>query len=194
MARQQRLPWFYKGRNVWYPDWADIPKVFFYQERLHDLVQHILDQTPAWGKGDRPIEEMEFGERDSMAQLSVDIEPDEEIIWAIHVGHSAKKPRLSPFVHREHHPLTKKLAIELGGSAERPVIGRITPGGYKPALPWQSSATNSVDKDGNVVGRRLSRQFWRNHAYLYRPSRTVPGSETDQPPTWWTEGMQQQVA
>lgn len=167
----------YQDTPVSIPFTADIPTDFRPGRSRAHTVQQLLDMTDPWKDGDDPIETNQVDGR--MRCLTV---PNDgrQPIWAVHVGHKARQPQLSPFIETRIQPLTQLLTIELAGTPERPRLVRVYPGDYTPPLPWQNSAK---DADG---GREYCLTYWRSHSYLFSP-RVVQGRTcTTTPPNWFT--------
>lgn len=166
--------WKYKGRRVTVAPTADIPAEYREGSRGHTVVQTVLD-------------DMEW--REDPIETVFDMDPLPEIVirvgsrvrrWAKHVGHRARNVQLSPFVVARKS-WTSSFTVELVGLVDNPLLVRAYPGEYIPPLPWQRSAEYA---DG---GLEACKAFWREHAYVYRPSRVVTGSETGITPVWFSQ-------
>lgn len=104
-----------------------------------------------------------------------------KIFWGVHAEHAAAHPGLSPFVHASGR-LSDQLTMELHRTRSgQTMVTRIYPGAYRPPLPWMSSASAAT---GGVAA---CREFWRRHAFTYRPGvfRETVGQVA--PPDWFAE-------
>ena len=169
--------WEYRGKKVQVAWTADIPTEYREGSRRGLIIQEILDGIKPWQEGDNPIETVI--DMDPMPQIVVPI-GRRRIRWARHIGHKAQAVGLSPFVISRPQP-TQSFTVEMAGSIDSPLLVRAYPGEYTPPLPWQQSAK---DADG---GMEACVAFWRRHAYIYRLSRIVTGSETSVAPSWFTK-------
>lgn len=170
-------PWKYQGCIVLVSPTADIPTEYRMGKRCAAVVQEVLDEIPPWQEGDDPIETVtDF----DVAMPHIVVPRDGgEVLWAKHKGHHARRVGLSPFV-TVARSYTRAFTVEMTGSSEQPRLVRAYPGDYIPPLPWQNSARSA---DG---GRDACLSFWRQYAYIYRPSLVVPGSVSETPPEWFT--------
>lgn len=176
------MAFLYNGVPVAVPWTADIPYELRAEGNLAHCVQAILDATEPWEDGQNPVETAAFDERITPIAIST---TGRRVMWGIHKGHKAKKPRLqpSPFVQGDRRILGERiglLTIELYGSPEHPRLVRAYGGDYTPPLPWMSSAPDAIG------GRDACLDYWRQHAYRDVSSRLiVAGTMTRTPPKWF---------
>lgn len=170
--------YYYRGRKVFIPTAADIPTKYWPGRAHATAVQTLLDHIDPWEEGQDPIESAVIeGFSDWPLTVAAGQAPR---IWAIHPGHKAHNPGLSPFIRLNRPPRTDMITVELAGSPKRPMIVRIYPGDYSPPLPWMNSASKA---DG---GKAACLDFWRTHAYLVRDLRFLEGAGvTHNPPDWY---------
>lgn len=165
--------WTYRNAAVKVPRTADIPRRYKPGGRAGYIVQEVLDGVEPWKPGTDPIETViDF---EPVPEIIVPID-DREVIWAKHVGHSARLVQLSPFV-RTLPVMTCSFTVVLAKTPENPMVTRAFPGEYAPPLPWQRLRSgNELEESG---------EFWRTHAYVYNAGLIVPGSTSAEAPAWF---------
>lgn len=178
-STRARTPiWKCGGQNVYISPTADIPNGYRPGHRYSSLVQRLLEGVEPWERDLNPIETF----YDLKEPLRAIVTPNNgrKPVWGIHVGHKARRPELSPFVHGDGElEFTRSLTVELAGSPSQPKIVRIYPGEYVPPLPWQVSAW---DADG---GMEACREFWSGHSYIYERALIQRGTQTNTIPNWY---------
>jgi hypothetical protein len=128
-----------------------------------------------WDDGDDPIETKRLNHD---RPLPIVVPSNGEPWWGIHAGHHARQPQASPFVKINWRTLerTDLFTVELTQTPGRPKLVRAYPGDYIPPLPWMNSAR---DADGGI---RACLEYWRGHAYVYRPGLMIRRAER---PDWF---------
>lgn len=169
--------WWYKGKPVVVAATADVPMPYRQGGKKASVVQMALNQVGVWERGESMIATVHVEALQPRIVVPLDgLCP----IWAKHIGHHARRVQVSPFVELTKTSLTDMFTVELVGSSRAPRLVRAYPGGYTPPLPWQGSA--------EFVEGGIERciEFWRCHAYVYRDSLVVPGSNIGRrAPSWY---------
>lgn len=171
-----RRSWKYQGRNVAVSQTADIPSQYRPGNSRDWVVQRALDILDSWKEGEDPIHTIDVGSL--MPSLVVPIK-GRQVRWLLHRGHHARQVKPSPFVQPREPVMVRRFTIELVGKPQTPHLVRAYPGDYIPPLPWQKSASWA---DG---GREACVEFWRKHAYVYRPTLVV-NEQSQLAPSWFT--------
>lgn len=178
MRQRPQQDWVYNGRRVLIVPSAEIARGFRPHERYGKLVQKLLDGVEPWDLKDDPIETT----YDNLLEMPAIVTRNKgrKPVWGIYTRHTARDPKLSPFVHGSGEiEFTRSLTVELTGTPEQPRLTRVYPGEYIPPLPWQAS---SGDAEG---GREMCIHFWRNHSYIYDPSVIKFRKHTNNAPEWY---------
>lgn len=171
------MPGFmYRGAQVSIPFTADITTDLRPSGKNAGAVQTVLDGTDPWKLGEDPVETCET---QYQLRLTVIENNGRTPIWAVHTGHKAKQPQLSPFLSVAQVPETRLCTIELVNPPNAPRLVRAYSGDYTPPLPWQASA---ADADGGV---RYCREFWRTHSYVFNNRLIKHDSRTRFAPAWY---------
>ena len=170
--------WKCGGQNVYISPTADIPNGYRPGQRYSFLVQRLLDGVELWEKDLNPIETL-YDLKEPLRAI-VTSNSGRKPVWGIHVGHKARRPQLSPFVHGDGElEFTHSLTVELAGSPTQPKLVRIYPGEYIPPLPWQISAEEA---DG---GLDACQKFWHKYSYPYEQTLIQKGTQTNAIPDWY---------
>lgn len=103
---------------------------------------------------------------------------EDEIVWGKCCFHTARSPKLSPFVLRQEPESSHELTIELIRAKGRMLLVRAYGGGYMPPLPWQASAA------GYPGGIDASQAFWRSHAFVMTKQVLGQSRYVKSPPAW----------
>jgi hypothetical protein len=183
MPRATRTAWKWRGNDVFLATSAQLSRSFRPDGRNGALVQRVLNQIKPWLQGEDPIESRRL-EGVRLLPQAVRIIGNSDRIWGIHREHTAKSPRLSPFVELRRPPRTNTVTVVLTGTPEMPIVVNVYAAddneSYIPPLPWMFSAR---DADG---GMAFCRDYWREHAYLLRsPDLICRGTRQQTPPSWW---------
>lgn len=168
--------WVFNGRRVFVPNGADIPTSFRPGEPFAQAIQAVL-------KAMDPHAVVATLQLDrSFCQLVVSTPVRQSRIWAVHRGHHARVPGLSPFVQlRREAPRTRLFTVHLEWAPHYPMVVRAYPGDEIPPLLWMNSASFSDWQLGEI------RDFWRTHAYVLRESLISPGTQSSNPPRWFSQ-------
>lgn len=171
------------GITVDVPWYADVPPRFLPGGDNWPMLSEVLSQVEA-----DEIENGDIVTFDGLAQWTLRaVLPNDEFglesyqrgiqSFAVHAGHRARKPQLSPFLAiRGTWPETNSLTVMFDKGA----LVRVIPGDYSPPLPWMTSAReDGVDE---------CERFWREHSYLRTPHNFIVGTETTYAPAWWRQG------
>lgn len=186
--------YWYRGKLVTVRSHADMAASFRPDGINARYVQRVIDCVEPWGVSHDHIEESRriYDPRMRPFDLRVVEIGRREVRWAIHKGHKAKSPQVSPFVKLLPNEAIKTcwLTIEMVGTPEAPELIRVYTGGeYIPPLPWQRSAQES---DGSIDPDCID--YWRTHAYVYQQSFTRGGvafdDMSDTPPEWFLSDPQ----
>lgn len=179
---------YYEGKKLYVPESAEIYHNEFGGSKTRRrppyaaLVQEALDELALENRSD-PLEwvgsEPEIFTLYDVQTLPLYVlerDKHEEVVWGYYRFHTAKAPKLSPFVFKEPGK-TNSLTIELVGTPKGPALTRVYAGEYAPPLPWQKTAD---DADG---GRMACLDFWKTHAFALHKN-LVTGNLVDSVPDW----------
>ena len=174
----------YGGREVTVPQHADVPTDFRPGNRFSWVLQQMLDGVEPWREGEDPVETNDIIFRGTMTgfyPLVIPVGRHERRIWAVHRGHHARRPDLSPVVGRDEGDLKKTatFTIELTGTPHNPQLARAYPGEEFPPLPWMNSLKSS-DWTWPDAAR-----FWSHHAYVWRQPLIRPDTKSPTAPRWY---------
>lgn len=163
----------YEGTPVVVARTADISNSYRPGGKLSYVVQQVLDQLKPWDDHDLPAFTAHISRR--VYHQVVGVVKPEDVFWAVHRGHKAKQPGLSPFIRPSGAPQTSYFTVEMAGTPSSPLLVRAYPGAYMPPLPWMHHTMSS---------KSYACEFWSRHAYVYHEA-LVRGSIVNDPPSWY---------